>query len=50
MSAAVADEDPPEQPAREHILYERMFIDRTFAERAFDDRTFETGVVTDDDH
>jgi hypothetical protein len=48
VSAAMADDDPPEQPAREHVLYERMFIDRTFAERAFEDRTFETEVITED--
>jgi hypothetical protein len=42
------DEDPTEQPYRDHVLYERMFIDRAFAERAFDDHTFESEIVTDD--
>jgi hypothetical protein len=37
-----------DQPPRESVLYERMFVDRSFAERAFDDRTFETEVTTDD--
>jgi hypothetical protein len=44
----MTEDEPTEQPHREHILYRRMFIDRTFAERAFDDHTFESDIVTDD--
>ena len=48
MSTSVTDGDAPDQPRRESVLYERMFVDRGFAQRAFDDHTFESEVTTDD--